>query len=123
MSELGLIEMTRQRVRPSLLESLTEECGHCGGAGRVYTAPTVVRRVERTLQRVASAGTERLIVVRVHPEIALEILESERGFRKRMEKKTGLKIEIRDDPLLRQDEVRLMSGPAETDVTGKYLSG
>ncbi|MFG1691019.1 ribonuclease E/G [Gemmatimonadota bacterium] len=123
VSELGLIEMTRQRVRPSLLESLTEECGHCGGAGRVYTAPTVVRRVERTLQRVASAGAERLIVVRVHPEIALEILESERGFRQRMEKKTGLKIEIRDDPLLRQDEVRLMSGPAETDVTAKYLSG
>ncbi len=123
VSELGLIEMTRQRVRPSLLQSLTEECGHCGGAGRVYTAPTVVRRVERTLERVASAGTERLIVVRVHPEIALEILESERGFRQRMEKKTSLKIEIRDDPLLRQDEVRLMSGPAETDVTSKYISG
>ena len=123
VSELGLIEMTRQRVRPSLLQLLTEECGHCGGAGRVYTAPTVVRRVERTLERVASAGTERLIVVRVHPEIALEIMESERGFRQRMEKKTKLKIEIRDDPLLRQDEVRLMSGPAETDVTAKYLSG
>ncbi len=123
VSELGLIEMTRQRVRPSLLQSLTEECGHCGGAGLVYTAPTVVRRVERTLERVASAGTERLLVVRVHPEIALEILESEHGFRQRMERKTKLKIEIRDDPLLRQDEVRLMSGPAETDVTAMYHSG
>jgi ribonuclease G len=122
VSELGLIEMTRQRVRPSLQQSLTEACGHCGGAGRVYTAPTVVRRIERTLERVASAGEEKSIVVRVHPEVALEILEAERGFRKRMAKKTGLKIEIRDDPLLRQDEVRLMAGPAETDVTPKYLS-
>ena len=45
--DLGLIEMTRQRVRPSLYQSLTSECTLCGGMGRVYTPATVVRRIER----------------------------------------------------------------------------
>ena len=51
VSDLGLIEMTRQRVRPSLYQSLTSECTLCGGMGRVYTPATVVRRIERSVKK------------------------------------------------------------------------
>src|SRR5688500_1531065 len=46
VSDLGLIEMTRQRVRQSHLQSMTIACQVCGGTGRVFTPDTVVRRVE-----------------------------------------------------------------------------
>ncbi|MBP6668965.1 MAG: Rne/Rng family ribonuclease, partial [Gemmatimonadales bacterium] len=46
VSELGLIEMTRQRVRPSLWHSMTSECPDCGGTGRVFTPEVVARRLE-----------------------------------------------------------------------------
>jgi ribonuclease G len=59
VSELGLIEMTRQRVRPSLFQSLTEACPHCLGSGRVFRPETVTRRVERALRRVAVQQRER----------------------------------------------------------------
>ena len=62
VSDLGLIEMTRQRVRPSLYQSLTSECTLCGGMGRVYTPATVVRRIERSLRRAASSKQEKQIV-------------------------------------------------------------
>lgn len=121
VSNLGLVEMTRQRVRPSLFQSLTEECVSCGGAGRVYTPATVVRRIERSLRR--AAGTdERKIVVRVHPEVALQVIEEEPDFLKRLRKRTRLELGLRDDPLMRQDEFRLLAGPAETDVTDKYVT-
>jgi len=71
VSDLGLVEMTRQRVRPSLFQTLTEICSHCGGAGRVYSPATVVRRVERSLNRIAAERKEKRIMVRLHPEVAL----------------------------------------------------
>src|SRR2546430_2922200 len=55
VSELGLVEMTRQRVRPSLWHSMTAECPTCHGTGRVFRPEVVVRRMERSLKR---AGAE-----------------------------------------------------------------
>lgn len=120
VSDLGLIEMTRQRVRPSLVQSLTAPCSHCGGSGRVSTPATVVRRIERSLQRAAGGGDERRLVVRLHPEVALQILEAEPDFVRRVEKANRLQLKLRDDPILREDEFLLLAGPSEADVTDRY---
>ncbi len=122
ISDLGLVEMTRQRVRPSVWQSLTSICTHCDGAGRLYTPATVVRRIERSLVRAAAGGDERKLVVRVHPEVALQVLEEEPGFIKRLGKRTKIRLDLRDDPLLREDQFQLLSGPAETDVTERYAT-
>lgn len=123
VSELGLVEMTRQRVRPSLYQSLTEACSHCGGTGRVFTPENVVRRIERAIRRVAAEGTEKDILIRVHPQVALHILEEEPNFLRRLEKTYRMSLDIRDDPLMRQDEFRLLVGPAGRDITSKYALG
>ncbi|MDZ7780107.1 MAG: Rne/Rng family ribonuclease [Gemmatimonadota bacterium] len=122
ISDLGLVEMTRQRVRPSLFNSLTRTCTSCGGSGRVYTPATVVRRIERSLGRAGASKDEKRIVVRVHPEVALRVFEEEPEFLKRLRARTKLELDLRDDPLMRFDEFRLLSGPAETDVTDKYVT-
>jgi len=123
VSELGLIQMTRQRVRPSLFQSLTEPCSHCGGSGRVFRAEIVVRRVERAVRRVAVQKLERELTIRVHPQVALHILEDEPDLMRRLAKAHAIAIELRDDPLMRQDEFRILGGPAEQDVTAKYALG
>lgn len=122
VSNLGLIEMTRQRVRPSVFNSLTSICQSCGGIGRVYTPASVVRQIERTLKRAAASKEEKSIVVRVHPEVALRVIEEEPGLLKRLRSRTRIDLRLRDDPLMRLDEFRLLSGPAETDVTDKYAA-
>jgi ribonuclease G len=119
VSNLGLIEMTRQRVRPPIFDTLTTECEHCGGAGRVYTPATMVRRIERSLVR--AQGKEKKLVIRLHPDIAIEVLESEPDFLRRLQQRTNLELTFRDDPLLREDEFHLLAGPSETEVTDKYV--
>jgi ribonuclease G len=123
VSELGLIEMTRQRVRPSLFQSLTEPCPHCGGSGRVFRPETVVRRVERAIRRIAVQQREKEVTIRVHPQVALYILEDEPDFMRRLERALSLDVDLRDDPLMKQDEFRLLAGPADADVTTKYALG
>lgn len=120
VSELGLIEMTRQRVRPSLLQALTEPCPTCRGSGHLWTAPTLVRDIERCLRRAAAKGDDHDIVVHVHPSVALRVMEFEPRFVRKLARRTGMRLDLRDNPLMRRDEFRLLAGRARVDVTSKY---
>ena len=123
VSELGLIEMTRQRVRPSILQSLTEPCAVCEGSGHVWTAATLVREIERSVYRAGVSGEEQQILIRVHPQVALQIMEFEPRFVRKLSRRAHVRLDIRDDPVMRPDEFRLLSGRVEADVTDKYRSG
>jgi ribonuclease G len=120
VSELGLVEMTRQRVRPSLWHSMTTECPTCAGSGRVFTPEVVARRLERAIKRVGHERREQQISVRLHPEVALYLLEEEPKLLQQLQKATGIDLDLRDDPMMRLDEFRLMSRPAGRDVTELY---
>ena len=120
VSELGLVEMTRQRVRPSLWHSMTTDCPTCAATGRVFTPEVVARRLERALKRAGHDRRERQLTVRLHPEVALYLLEEESKLLQTLTKLTGVDIELRDDPMMRLDEFRLMSRPAGRDVTEIY---
>ncbi len=120
VSELGLIEMTRQRVRPSLWHSMTTECPACSGTARVFTPEVVARRLERSLRRAGRERRERQLAVRLHPEVALYLLEEEPKLIHTLGKLTGLELELRDDPMMRVDQFRLMSRPGGRDVTDIY---
>jgi ribonuclease G len=120
VSDLGLVEMTRQRVRQSHLQAMTEACSVCHGTGRVFTAETVVRRVERSVRRITVEGKRDPLVVKLHPDVAMYVLEQERDFIKKLEKSAGFGLELRDDPLLRPDEFKLVVKSAGRDVTQQY---
>jgi len=120
VSELGLVEMTRQRVRPSLWHSMTTDCPTCAATGRVFTPEVVARRLERALRRAGHEHRERQLTVRLHPEVALYLLEEEPKLLQTLSKLTALDLELRDDPMIRLDEFRLMSRPAGRDVTELY---
>ena len=120
VSDLGLIEMTRQRVRQSHLQMMTEPCPTCHGTGRVFTAETVVRRVERSVKRMAVEGKKDNLLVKLHPEVAMYVLEHERDLLRKLEKAAGFSLELRDDPLLRPDEFKLVVKSVGRDVTQQY---
>jgi ribonuclease G len=120
VSDLGLIEMTRQRVRQSHLQSQTEACPTCKGAGRVFTPEAIVRRVERSIRRMVVEGKRDPLLVKVHPDVAMYVLENEKDLMRRLEKAGGFGLELRDDPLLGPDEFKLVVKSAGRDVTQQY---
>jgi ribonuclease G len=120
VSDLGLVEMTRQRVRQSHLQSMTEPCPTCNGTGRIFTPETIVRRMERSVKRMASEGRRENLIVRLHPETALHVLTEEQDLIRKLEKTVGFSLELRDDPLLKPDEFKLVVKGAGRDVTQQY---
>ena len=120
VSDLGLIEMTRQRVRQSHLQSMTTACPTCHGTGRVFTPETILRRMERSVRRIAVEGRRDHLIVKLHPDVALYALEQEKDLAKKLEKGAGFNVELRDDPLLKPDEFKLVTKGQGRDVTQQY---
>ena len=120
VSELGLVEMTRQRERPSLLHYFSEECPSCGGVGRVLSLESMSMKMERILKRAAAELGEKELRLKVSPQVAVYLLE-ERGARlEHLEKKLGLELDIVDDPSLRREDFRLILRRGNKDVTSQF---
>ena len=120
VSDLGLIEMTRQRVRQSHYQSMTEPCPTCEGTGRVFTPETIVRRMERSVRRMVVEGRRDNLLVKLHPDVAMYVLEQERELVQRLQKVAAFSLEVRDDPLLKPDEFKLVVKGQGRDVTQQY---
>jgi ribonuclease G len=109
ISEFGLIEMTRERVRPSLLFSYSEPCPTCDGTGRVISKATVLTRIERWLMRYKLVGNERHLRLKLHPEIAGFFSAGFWSRIRRLMWKYWMKIELLPDESLRLDEFKFYS--------------
>ncbi|MBA2686620.1 MAG: Rne/Rng family ribonuclease [Gemmatimonadaceae bacterium] len=120
VSDLGLIEMTRQRVRQSHYQSSTTACDMCGGSGRVFTPETIVRRMERSVRKMVLEGRRENLLVKLHPDVVMYVLEQERDLAQKLQKVANFSLELRDDPLLKPDEFKLVVKAQGRDITQQY---
>ncbi len=94
MSELGLVEMTRQRSRESLHHMLTEPCPYCEQKGFIRSRTSVAFEILRDLAaRLGTVGSEQ-VTVEVHPELANVLLELGSAFLEQLERRYQRKIVI-----------------------------
>src|SRR6266481_4827609 len=78
ISAFGLIEMTRQRIRPSLKRSVYQDCAHCGGTGQVKTCESMSIDVMRMLQLAAHRENIHRIQIKVAEDVAVYLLNKKR---------------------------------------------
>jgi ribonuclease G len=110
ISEMGLVEMSRQRERPSLLFTFTDQCPTCGGSGQVAGRLSVALSLERWFHRHGAALKREQIVVDLHPFVAVFMAEDYRDELYNLEKKYRLNIDIRDNSSLHIDDFLITSG-------------
>jgi ribonuclease G len=104
VSEMGLVEMTRQRVRPSLGQLLSETCPICGGSGRTLSLESIEMRLERALRRLRGRSSEKHVELYLNPELAFQMLSESARRIIRLEKRFRMEIDVKDDPSLRREE-------------------
>jgi ribonuclease G len=68
----------------------------------------------------AVEGKRENLLVKLHPDVAMYVLEQEQDLIRKLEKSAGFALELRDDPLLRPDEFKLVVKGAGRDVTQQY---
>jgi len=120
ISEFGLIEMTRERIRPSLMYTFSETCPACHGLGRIPSKSTILNQIERWLKRFRAGSKERRIRIVTHPEICSFLTKGIRSPIRRLMWKYLLKIDLQSDAEMEIDEVRYYSKRAETEISEKF---
>jgi len=99
MSELGLIEMTRKRIRPSLISSLCDLCPYCEGKGYIKQKSTISHEIFRTLERDASRHqSQQSTVVHCHSEVADWIYAEETEALEQIETNLGHSVVFKVEP-------------------------
>jgi ribonuclease E len=98
ISHFGLLEMSRQRIRASVLESSTEPCPHCGGTGHVRSVASVALQLLRGLEEVLMKGATHNMVVRTRTEVALYVLNHKRGHLRDLENSFKITVSVIADP-------------------------
>nr|WP_271508025.1 ribonuclease E/G [Bradyrhizobium sp. CCBAU 11357] len=92
ISHFGLLEMSRQRIRASVLESSTDPCPHCGGTGHVRSVSSVALQLLRGLEEILMKGATHNLVVRTRTDVALYVLNHKRGHLRDLE--NGFKVTL-----------------------------
>ncbi|MGH7369245.1 MAG: Rne/Rng family ribonuclease [Candidatus Rokuibacteriota bacterium] len=107
ISELGLVEMTRKRVRQSLQSLFCAPCPTCKGSGVVKSDATLSAEIFRKIQAQSGEGTGRDVVIRVHPEMAHHLESSQREGLERLQALIGRKIVIQAVPSHHREQYEL----------------
>ncbi|MBR0855315.1 Rne/Rng family ribonuclease [Bradyrhizobium liaoningense] len=98
ISHFGLLEMSRQRIRASVLESSTDPCPHCGGTGHVRSVSSVALQLLRGLEEILMKGATHNLVVRTRTDVALYVLNHKRGHLRDLENSFKVTLSIIADP-------------------------
>lgn len=100
MSEFGLVEMTRQRNRESLQQTLFTGCPYCAGAGVIKTHESISIEVERCLKRVILAEEQYAICLVVHPELFTYLKKDDKEHFAKWAEKNNARLELKADDTL-----------------------
>jgi ribonuclease E len=97
ISHFGLLEMSRQRIRTSVLESSTEKCPYCGGSGHVRSVSSLALQVLRALEEQMMKGATHDLIARTRPDVALYVLNQKRAHLRALEERFAITITVSAD--------------------------
>lgn len=121
MSQFCMIEMTRQRVRPSLKRSIYMDCPHCHGSALIKTPESVTLDVMRRLAAGSTRNDVARIEVRVYPTVATYLLNRKRKALVDLEDKAAKRINITGDNTLAGDAILLEAYDARGSLLNVVL--
>lgn len=106
ITELGLVQMTRKKVKKSLSKTINQPCPYCRGRGVVFSEATIETMVERELKRVCSVNDDRELLVYVHPKIATRMSDEATSS---LERELDRKIYLKADEELHLEDIKILS--------------
>ena len=117
ISPFGLLEMSRQRLRPSLVEASTQPCPHCGGTGLIRSTESTALHVLRAIEEEGMRRRSAEISVYVPTAVALYMLNQKRDSLGQIEARYGMRVTV--DARRYADPARLPARPLRAFAAGE----
>ncbi|MDM7458417.1 MAG: ribonuclease E/G, partial [Paracoccus sp. (in: a-proteobacteria)] len=133
ISGFGLLEMSRQRLRPGMLESTTQPCPHCHGTGLIRSDGSMALTILRAIEEEGTRKRSREVLVRAPVAVANFLMNAKREHVAGIEARYGLSVRVEADPLLVSPDFTLEkfktatrfvpeAGPAPVSLTAELMA-
>ena len=119
ITEFGLLEMTRQRIRVSLLDSMSEECTSCRGSGKIISQETLITRIDHWLRRYKSKKRSLRLQLMLHPYNSDYLNGEKKHVLRGLMWQNFVHLRITDNNELRRDEFRFIRPKDGVDITNE----
>ena len=120
VTDFGILEMTRERVRPSHMHILSEPCPYCSGLGRVLSKETMATKIERWFKRAKADRRFDKFHLAVSPLLAEAIADNGSRRVERMMKIHKFKINLVRDTTIPIQEFKVYDAATNEDITERY---
>ena len=117
ITEFGLLEMTRQRIRVSLLDSMSEECPTCHGSGKIISQETLITRIDHWLRRYKSKHRSLRLELQLHPQNAEYLSGEKKHILRGLMWQNFVHLKIKPSLDIPQDEFSFLRTKDGIDVT------
>ena len=117
MSDFGLIQITRQRIRQNILQAMKEVCPYCMGTGLLTKGSHLAYDIEEWLRKIRRTSRERSFIVRCNPTVAARLMEGKIKYLTRLQFKYFVKLRIEEDDTLQPGQFKFFSRKTGDDLT------
>ena len=117
MSDFGLVQITRQRIRQNILQAMKEVCPYCMGTGLLTKHSHVVYDLEEWIKKFKKRSKERSILVKCHPSVAAKLKEGTVKSLFKLQLKYFIKLKLVEDQGMPVGQIKFFSAKTEKELT------
>ena len=120
MSDFGLVQITRQRIRQNIMQAMKEVCPYCLGTGLLTKHSHLVYDIEEWIKKFKTKSKERSIIVKCHPTLAAKLKFGKITFFK-FRFKYGIRLKIEEDDNMPLGQVKFFSNKTQKELTDEVI--
>lgn len=121
LTQLSLMQITRQRINQNIQEKISDTCPVCKGTGRITSKSVVINNIERWIANFRKSSKEFRLILYVNPHIAESLLNGTISLLTKLMMKYFVKIKLRQDDSVKLDHFKFFSVKQQKDITYDYL--
>lgn len=121
MSDFGLVEITRQRIRHNIIQAMFEPCSHCDGTGLLTKRSHTLFDIEEWLKKFKAGSREKSLILRCHPTIASKLKEGRIKQITKLQFRYFVRIKLVEDEKLNVSQFKFLLKKTEKDITSEFI--
>lgn len=121
MTDFGLIQITRQRIRENILHTMNEVCPFCMGSGLLIKKSNLLHEIEEWLKRFRRQSKEKFLVLNVHPSLGEKLKEGKVKTITKLQFKYFVRIKLVESENANPTTFTFTSAKTGTDLTSEYM--
>lgn len=121
MSDFGLVQITRQRIRQNIMQAMNEVCPYCFGSGLLTKKGHLIHDIEEWVQKFRQNSKERFLILKCHPSIATKLREGNISTLTKLQFKYFVSITVETDEKCKIEKFHFLLKKSLKDITEDFV--